>query len=1518
MDSRDDIEHKKIADAAGRVAQVVKIGKIAANAAKVVLPQTIKVIGKGAGIVKEAAQDPSSSSETEKLICAYASEIVKGVIATPFVAAAGTAGAVGGPVGSAIAAGAVSAIVVESAKPVGKVAQTMCHTVFDRLKGREKAGICVADALRREISNKNTSLNSSIIKMAHSGQAAQQFMAPVAKSFLTQNDSKSEHSRSITPLLATAIGFHAGTAMAQLGNITETSPNTLLTKTGKLTYKVAEVSTKEIDKSIENSAYLNEWATLAARDFYKDASKQNQLTEEIFDKALNDYARTYIKTIFAQNVTVDEKLIFGRALQKGLENEWPNFVNKKFPRKSSTSITTNDIIGDLKRIKTQIKKADLHKQVRESVVTVNTTDQDIDRLLIDLLTDIDIKGFEHDNNIKSLKAKLDEHKKSQHSTPLKILRAAQKLNVAKAKAAEEENKKEEYIKNAHYCVDIASNAAYLLGNNKRAQQISVIGNALINVASVMTPMGAMNPLAVASTLLGACSSIKSLFSRHKGQDSSRIILEALQALGEQLQNLQKEMHERFDQVMATLDDMNRNMVRGFLKLDWKADHIIEQIQALRGEIDHLAEQQANTGATVIEELDDLQKSTEQKSLDNEVTKIFTLAENAKRDSDQYKYSHYVTEIDTHALASNVGAKHIHIVGNHTSIKGNDLTALRKLVKDNHLQHRSGYASLNTLLNYFDNLNFGTDYHYQPKNVNYLVGQLVKSNQDLACAPTLGLGNLLIDEPDRKDSAGTAVISLRKTMESMDAAIQLIPIQSNGTWHLLVIDTRQETFHYYGIADQLTLNRLFAALDTIEGYEHWRHKTHATVLTELGPQATALLVIKQCGEIAEQSKVSLTLTKSEAAQLDTNNVSILKADYRYPQNYTTPAHPLIWKYLSHALNTLVIKQYPDVQRASLSTDEIARFQRFIDEGNHILSQLQRLRNPEFIQFLIEKYEEAANTLSEELEMDRARFEKDVSKKITAESKLVLGNALFDMSALQKQKIDVSTDYATAANGGKWFYTTATEMNLKKGPTGLNSGAGLNDHTGGDIRAEYKSAYKSARMDDINTKRDIFVSQVEEDQKQEIYHYATDLYEKWTCSPHLSVMLVPIAKGLPVLPMPRNEACFSILPDIYCHAQILGLGQIKCAYKIVGNKFILSAHFVQQHSPNPNKQNKISSITIPYDPSFYQGSEAVWWWWMGGNFCDNLQNVSSVSIPWTRYAGGYCGHVRMYKSILAPVCTEHKGLYHDLDDHLKNVKFYDTDMQQQITTQISKIFEGLRADWHEKVRHTIASDRSSPLGKAAETFDACATLLSLISEMALADKNQLDLFTQLMNEYPAFAFNLNGLHTILETCPDNNIATMIAPKAQTMELLTNALSFLQKMRWKMDFPLFEDPRVIVELLQCMDEYVPKMKKGLTISQKDAFHQQLLEVDSYVVGAYCQGFKALQIADAAERRKRDQYVAELEQFRKAHSEIRERINSGAPESTLTLIGYPQHGLLRSPVHVQNMEEKSTINLKKSGLSH
>lgn len=150
-DKKDDDVKKAIADNAGALAKGIGLAGVAAKATGDVLPPAVKYAGKAAGIVAEAAKDPSPNWG-ENLVCGAAATVVVGAIVGPPVVAAGAAGAAaaggaaaptvfgiipGAAAGAMLAGGAVGGIVAKAAEPVGQNVKGACHAAFGWFKGRD-------------------------------------------------------------------------------------------------------------------------------------------------------------------------------------------------------------------------------------------------------------------------------------------------------------------------------------------------------------------------------------------------------------------------------------------------------------------------------------------------------------------------------------------------------------------------------------------------------------------------------------------------------------------------------------------------------------------------------------------------------------------------------------------------------------------------------------------------------------------------------------------------------------------------------------------------------------------------------------------------------------------------------------------------------------------------------------------------------------------------------------------------------------------------------------------------------------------------------------------------------------------------------------------------------------------------------------------------------------------------------------------------------------------------------------
>lgn len=1229
------------------------------------------------------------------------------------------------------------------------------------------------------------------------------------------------------------------------------------------------------------TADLNDWAKTSAENFDKEMNcKIQSMDEEVFKAGLKKHIENDIQALRAKNISPKALLKFLQAFQNNLEQTIKNN-------------NVSEHISDLKYVKKLIR-TESQKQVRDVVTgSFPRGQQNIDPLILDLLTD----------------ALYNTH-------------AQVEADYAKAEAAQEQRKKEEYINNARYGVDIAANVAYLFGHSKSAQQISVMGNALINVGLVYAFAPTLPPLAIASILSGSCASIKSLFDRHKGPDINKIMMDALRVFGEQLHLIRKEMHERFDEVMDFLRDERGIIVKGFLDMKWRTDNILEQIQALRSDTHIFAERQADASATTATKLDNLRKTIECQSQVNEVKRLFTETEIAVRDHQLHKsYARYTAAIETHALASDVGARDMNIVGSHAVTSSKNLPAFLDLATDNALHNKRGYFALNTLLSYFHQLNM--DYYYHNENLIFLLKEFTKARPDIACSPLLDISNLLLNDPDLGDQLGTHPISLRMSMKDFDnkgIAIQIFPIQYLGSWHLFVVDTLAEhPFHYYGRSELFLLQRLQAITEGLPNRAHYEIQNHASVFEPgLGPDVSALLMLKQCSEIAEGKpleNLSTTLNKTEAAHLD--NQFMAKPGITIPQRYEVPANPLVWQYLTYALSSLVCKQYPNID-AVLSTNEIVRLQLFIQEGSTVLTHLQRLRNDKFIELIVKNYEEAASALSQALEDHRKDFEKNKSRDRASACKLELADVLFDTSALANQEIEIKTDYGSRNRNvprylpirGRpvvcgWFYATWAHVTHKEG---LHSSDRGWDYADGN-RKQQMDAYETARKENIKNLRRAFIDEVAKKKKKEKYHCEIDLYRGIVSfTKYLPICIYPYQDSPknPILPMVVSKSTTRLIPTIYYKMQMMGLGRVELCYKIDDEQFVLNAHFIQNEN---NINSIISSLAIPFEQSFFDEPESILNFWYGGKYCDDLGSVDMVTYP-PEVGNTWVTHRYVY----VPKCTEHTGLYQCIDQHMSNVKFLDSKKKRAFwQTKINEILTGLRKEWYTDLRRTMVHS-SSLFGNAVATFEACAKMLSLVSEIVLADKKGADMFASLMHDHPHLAFNQRGLANLLKSCPEDDIAKCVAPLADTAVFLENAFTFLQTMRWNSEFPFFDGARVISDLLECMDRYVKNMTIGPSITEKAAIQEKLLRSAGKVLMQNAQYLRTLsaQTSDPEMKSSLEKKACENEEHCAIQIKIIKGIDAGAPDVRASLkteapnlTGYHQNGLLKSRATLAEVKE-------------
>ncbi len=109
-------------------------------------------------------------------------------------------------------------------------------------------------------------------------------------------------------------------------------------------------------------------------------------------------------------------------------------------------------------------------------------------------------------------------------------------------------------------------------------------------------------------------------------------------------------------------------------------------------------------------------------------------------------------------------------------------------------------------------------------------------------------------------------------------------------------------------------------------------------------------------------------------------------------------------------------------------------------------------------------------------------------------------------------------------------------------------------------------------------------------------------------HGARYIKPNQAGNPFLPI-----CDPILPgrsdfNFLRSAQYLAVGDIQFSYDIEENKFLLH---IEMNCLDASRQKadllRVLTLTFDYDPSFFQGNEAIWYYWLGGELPQSANGV-----------------------------------------------------------------------------------------------------------------------------------------------------------------------------------------------------------------------------------------------------------------------------------------------------------------------
>lgn len=170
------------------------------------------------------------------------------------------------------------------------------------------------------------------------------------------------------------------------------------------------------------------------------------------------------------------------------------------------------------------------------------------------------------------------------------------------------------IEAAYAGVSILSNIAKVLGNERLASQISVLGNSTINIVNAITKFKDvsktfvksggkfMGTLVLSATIFSAVLDIFSIFA-DPGPNPFEVISDQLKHISEQIDVLRNEMHERFDIVDYKLDIIYTNLIRGLSILFEQQQQIIGSLRSLKQSVDDANENIMFYGRNISNKLD---------------------------------------------------------------------------------------------------------------------------------------------------------------------------------------------------------------------------------------------------------------------------------------------------------------------------------------------------------------------------------------------------------------------------------------------------------------------------------------------------------------------------------------------------------------------------------------------------------------------------------------------------------------------------------------------------------------------------------------------------------------------------------------------------------------------------------------------------------------------------------------------------------------------------------------------------
>lgn len=198
------------------------------------------------------------------------------------------------------------------------------------------------------------------------------------------------------------------------------------------------------------------------------------------------------------------------------------------------------------------------------------------RYLVNQVLACDIEGYEHIEDIETLHQELIalqvQHGKGNIDAASVIVKR-EALQAVLSRAIAEKKDFSNKMNIAKGTISGVSALAFILGKPQLSQQIDVVGSAVVssaqNILGLMgsSLVGVVNPVIAITNLVSTVASLFGAFGSKRAEPSPHAqLLEAIAQLAQQVSQLKREMHARFDMVLLTLDGNQSRLLEQFCVL----------------------------------------------------------------------------------------------------------------------------------------------------------------------------------------------------------------------------------------------------------------------------------------------------------------------------------------------------------------------------------------------------------------------------------------------------------------------------------------------------------------------------------------------------------------------------------------------------------------------------------------------------------------------------------------------------------------------------------------------------------------------------------------------------------------------------------------------------------------------------------------------------------------------------------------------------------------------------------------